>query len=151
MCFCSVVHRTVDTSARNCHSARTIHNLVCVGSSSRLCGPQKKLHVCTYALLLLSLYTFKQGGPLGFHLGGRVFNPSSSPSLFQQGVTLPPSPPPLQRGGLNPTSSSSIPSSRTTSQVTLPINKHCATPPTRGVWPFGQYYFSHIPQVMSPT
>ena len=27
------------------------------------------------------------------------------------------------------TSSSSIPSSRTTSQVTLPINKHCATPP----------------------
>ena len=41
------------------------------------------------------------------------------------------------------TSSSSILSSRTTSQVTLPINKHCATPPTRGVWPFGQYYFSH--------
>ena len=27
------------------------------------------------------------------------------------------------------TSSSSIPSSRTTSQVTLPINRHCATPP----------------------
>ena len=27
------------------------------------------------------------------------------------------------------TSSSSIPSSRTTSQVTLPINKHCAAPP----------------------
>ena len=36
------------------------------------------------------------------------------------------------------TSSSSIPSSRTTSQVTLPINKHCVTPPRRGVWPFGQ-------------
>ena len=41
------------------------------------------------------------------------------------------------------TSSSSIPSSRTTSQVTLPINKHCVTPPRRGVWLFGQSYFFH--------
>ena len=41
VCFCSVVHRTVDTSARSCFSAHTIHNLVCVGSSSRLCGSHK--------------------------------------------------------------------------------------------------------------
>ena len=41
------------------------------------------------------------------------------------------------------TSSSSIPSSRTTSQVMLPINKHCVTPPRRGVWLFGQSYFFH--------
>ena len=37
------------------------------------------------------------------------------------------------------TSSSSIPSSRTTSQVTLPISKHCAAPPIVG---FGPLAFS---------
>ena len=36
------------------------------------------------------------------------------------------------------TSSSSIPSSRTTSQVTLPIDKHCATPPKEESGPLTQ-------------
>ena len=47
------------------------------------------------------------------------------------------------------TSSSSIPSSRTTSQVTLPINKQCPTSPNEESGFFGPNYL--LQQVMSPT
>ena len=65
VCFCSVVHRPVYTSARafsrDARIALTC-GLTC-GSSSRLCRPHKNkiitcTHVCTCAFLLLSLYTF---------------------------------------------------------------------------------------------
>ena len=89
-CFCSVVRRTVYTSAR---SWRTIHNLVCIASSSRLCRPY-------------------QISPIAM---SSVFAPAHFSCSHSTPLTL--------------TSSSSIPSSRITSQVTWPINKHCATPP----------------------
>ena len=93
VCFCSVVHRTVYTSARSCLSARTIHNLVVIGSSLRLRRPHKEKTITMSSMFALAHFFCSYSTPL----------------------TL--------------TSSSSIPSSRTTSQVTLPINKHCATPP----------------------
>ena len=79
VCFCSVVHRTVYTSARAfSRDARIAFTcgLTC-GSNSRLCRPHKNkiitmspmfapahfsyhhvTHVCTRAFLLLSLHTF---------------------------------------------------------------------------------------------
>ena len=86
VCFCSVVHRTVYTSARSCLSARTIHNLVARLKIPRLRRSHKKF------ITMSSMF-----------------------ALAHERSTH--------------TSSSSIPSSRTTSQVKLPINKHCATPP----------------------
>ena len=53
VCFCSVLHRTVYTSARSCPSAHTIHNLVCMARYSKVVSSvQNKshrhvIHVCT--------------------------------------------------------------------------------------------------------
>ena len=93
VCFCSVVHRTVYTCARSCLSARTIHNLVCIGSSSRLCRPHKNKTIAMSSMFAPAHFSCSHSTPF----------------------TL--------------SSSSSIPSSRTSSQVKLPINKHCATSP----------------------
>ena len=95
VCFCSVVHRTVYTSARSCLSARTIHNLVCMGSRFQGCITMSSMFAPAY------------------------FSCSHSTLL-----TL--------------SSSSSIPSSRTTSQVTLPIYKHCAAPPVEESGPLAK-------------
>ena len=103
VCLCSVVHRTVYTSARSCLSARTIHDLVAWLKVPRLCRPPKNIHIISISCM-----------------------------FAHERSTL-----------LTLTSSSSIPSSRTTSQVKLPINKHCATPPKRGVWLFGLNYLFH--------
>ena len=95
VCFCSVVHRTVDTSARafsrDARIALTC-GLTC-GSSSRLCRPHKNKFITMSSMFAPAHFSCSHSTP----------------------VTL--------------TSSSSIRSSRTTSQVTLPTNKHCATPP----------------------
>ena len=95
VCFCSVVHRTVYTSARSCLSARTIHNLVCIGS---------RFHGC---ITMSSMF---------------------APAHFSCSHSTP----------LTHSSSSSIPSSRTISQVTLPIKKTLRCSSSCGVWPFGQ-------------
>ena len=95
VCFCSVVHRTVDTSARALSRDAGIAltcGLTC-GSSSRLCRPHKNKFITMSSMFAPAHFSCSHSTP----------------------VTL--------------TSSSSIPSSRTTSQVTLPTNKQCATPP----------------------
>ena len=42
VCFCSVLHRTVNTSARSCPSARTIHNLICMAQDSKVVSSVQK-------------------------------------------------------------------------------------------------------------
>ena len=84
LCFCSVVHRTVYTSARSCLSARTIHMWTRMWLKiPRLCRPPKIIHIITISCML----AHERSTPL----------------------TLTPS--------------SLILSSRTKSQVKLPINK----------------------------
>ena len=84
VCLCSVVHRTVYTSARSCLSARTIHMWT---------------HIWLEILRLRRSHK-------------NTITMSSMFALAHERST-----------SFTLTSSSSIPSSRTTSQVTLPINK----------------------------
>ena len=116
VCFCSVVRRSVYTSARAFFRDAQIAlacGLTC-GSRFQGCVVRTKevpspRHPCLHLRISLALT---------LHL-----------------LTL--------------TSSFSILSSRTTSQVTSPINKHCAAPPLEE---FGSFWLKlPLPQVLSPT
>ena len=68
VCFCSVVHRTVYTSPRSCLSARTIHNLVCIASSSRLCRPHKNKIIAMSSMFAPAHFSCSHSTPQHSHL-----------------------------------------------------------------------------------
>ena len=79
VCFCSVVLRTVYTSARRCLSVRAIQYLVCIGSSSRLCRPLQISPIAMSSMFAPAHVSCSHSTPLTLTSSSSTSSPRKAP------------------------------------------------------------------------